>query len=650
MDTTLGAVKGLDSNVFNPLDLEQYHAWYQQSLEDPSSFWAFQAKRFLSWQTPFKEVCQWDFNRADIQWFRGGHLNVAYNCIDRHLPEKKNQTALIWEGDTPEVVENISYQRLYEEVCQLANGLKSLGIQKGDRVCIYMPMVPQAAFAMLACARIGAVHTVVFGGFSPNALAQRIEDAQCQCVITADRAIRGGKTIELKQNVDEALAQQHHVNHVIVLKNSLSSCQWVKGRDYDYQQLVADCPKECPCEWLEAEDPLFILYTSGSTGKPKGVLHTQAGYLLYAACTFRYAFDYQPGEIFWCTADVGWITGHSYCVYGPLALGATTLLFGGVPNYPQASRCWEMIERHHVHIFYTAPTAIRGLMVYGAKVPDQYSMASLRILGTVGEPINPEAWRWYHQHVGKQRCEIIDTWWQTETGGIMMAPLPHCNAQKPGCAGLPFFGVVPKLIKDGKEVTPPHEQGELVMTQSWPGQMRGVYQNPKRFKATYFSQYPGVYYTGDGAYQDEEGLFWITGRIDDVINVSGHRLGTAEIESALVLHPQVAEAAVVGIPHSIKGQSVYAYVTLVEGGQFCPDLLDALNKGVKDTIGKFAVPQAIQFAPELPKTRSGKIMRRLLRKIALNELEELGDVSTLANRDVLDTLIQGRKENQAMVI
>eukprot|EP01133_Synstelium_polycarpum_P006067 gene6067-7028_t len=624
------------------LSQEDYQRLYRQSVEQPDTFWAEQAKRFLDWTTPWQTVQKSDIKTGAAQWFAGGQLNVSYNCIDRHLAQRADQPAFIWEGDDPATSSKITYRQLHQNVSRLANVLKSRGVKKGDRVCIYMPMIPEAAYAMLACTRIGAVHSVVFGGFSPDALRDRILDADCRTVITADEGVRGGKPVALKQNVDKALASCPGVSTVLVVQRTGAAVNWTEGRDLKYQQALNAASDDCPPEPMDAEDPLFILYTSGSTGKPKGVLHTTGGYLLQAAMTFKYVLDYRDGEVFWCTADVGWVTGHSYIVYGPLANGATSLMFEGVPSYPDSSRFWQVIDKHKVNIFYTAPTALRALMREGHGPLENTSRASLRLLGSVGEPINPEAWDWYFNAVGEQRCPIVDTWWQTETGGIMLSPLVSAQRIKPGCATQPMFGVVPVLLDEqGKEISGAGS-GVLAIKSSWPGQIRSVYGDPQRMIDTYFKPYPGYYFTGDGARRDEDGDYWITGRIDDVINVSGHRIGTAEVESALVLHDQVAEAAVVGYPHDVKGQGIYAFVTPMNGVE--PD--DALKKHLLDLvskeIGSFAKPELIQWAPALPKTRSGKIMRRILRKIACNELDSLGDTSTLADPSVVDGLIDKR--------
>ena len=624
------------------LSQEDYQRLYRQSIEQPDTFWAEQASVFLDWTTPWHTVQLSDINTGAAQWFAGGQLNVSYNCIDRHLQHRADQPAFIWEGDDPTNSSKITYRQLHQNVCRLANVLKSRGVKKGDRVCIYMPMIPEAAYAMLACTRIGAVHSVVFGGFSPDALRDRILDADCRTVITADEGVRGGKPVALKNNVDKALASCPRVSTVLVVQRTGASVNWSDGRDLKYQETLAAASDDCPPEPMDAEDPLFILYTSGSTGKPKGVLHTTGGYLLQAAMTFKYVLDYRDGEVFWCTADVGWVTGHSYIVYGPLANGATSLMFEGVPSYPDSSRFWQVIDKHQVNIFYTAPTALRALMREGHGPLESTSRASLRLLGSVGEPINPEAWDWYFNAVGEQRCPIVDTWWQTETGGIMLSPLVSAQRIKPGCATQPMFGVQPVLLDEhGRPFTGPGS-GVLAIQASWPGQIRSVYGDPQRMIDTYFKPYPGYYFTGDGARRDEDGDYWITGRIDDVINVSGHRIGTAEVESALVLHDQVAEAAVVGYPHDVKGQGIYAFVTPMNGVEPSDSLKKHLLELVSQEIGSFAKPELLQWAPALPKTRSGKIMRRILRKIACNELDSLGDTSTLADPSVVDGLIDKR--------
>jgi len=624
------------------IDSAKYDAMYKESIENPDKFWAEQATEFLDWYQPFSKVSETDMKTADINWFVGGKLNVSYNCIDRHLPEKADDVAIIFEGDDPSEDQNITYQELHDNVCRLANLLKARGVKKGDRVCIYMPMIPEVGYAMLACARIGAIHSVIFGGFSTESIRARVQDAEAQVIITADESLRGGKVIPLKKNVDAAIVDNDDIHSVVVVKRTGGDVAWNEKVDIDYTSAVAEQPAVCEPEIMDAEDPLFILYTSGSTGTPKGVLHTCGGYSLYAAMTHKYVFDYREGEIYWCTADAGWITGHSYIFYGPLANGATSLVFEGVPTYPDAGRFWQVCEKHKVNVFYTAPTAIRALMSVGDDYVTKYDLSTLRILGTVGEPINPEAWHWYYEVVGKSNCPIVDTWWQTETGGILITSLPGAVDMKPGAAGKPFFGVQPALFdKDGNTLEG-ENSGLLVMTGSWPGQLRTVYGNHQRFQETYLSQYPGNYFTGDGARRDEDGFYWITGRVDDVLNVSGHRLGTAEIESALVLHPAVAEAAVVGYPHEVKGQGVYAYVTLMATATESDELVKELIEFVAKELGRFAKPDYIQYAPGLPKTRSGKIMRRILRKIAENELENLGDTSTLADPAVVDHLIENR--------
>ena len=624
------------------MDDETYRAMYAESISSPEMFWAKQAEKYVTWFKGWKRVSHVDFGSGDIRWFEGGKLNASYNCLDRHLESKGDDTAIIWEGDEPGDERLISYRELHSEVSRFGNLLKSRGVNKGDRVAIYMPMIPEAAIAMLGCARIGAIHSVVFGGFSPDSLRDRILDSDCRVIVTADEGPRGGRNVPLKANVESALEGCPNVHTTIVVRRTGNSVPGNASRDVWYQEAMEAMDGECPAEEMDAEDPLFILYTSGSTGKPKGVLHTTGGYQLYAAMTHRLVFDYQDNEVFWCTADVGWITGHSYIVYGPLANGATTLMFEGVPTYPDSSRFWRIVDRHQVNIFYTAPTAIRALMGLGNDWVKQTSRSSLRLLGTVGEPINPEAWEWYYRIVGDERCPIVDTWWQTETGGIMITPLPGATILKPGSATRPFFGIEPALIGDDGQEIEGAGAGNLVITRSWPGQMRTVYGDHERFKETYFSAHPGYYTTGDGARRDEQGYYWITGRVDDVINVSGHRMGTAEIESALVLHRDVAEAAVVGYPHDIKGQGIYAYVTLNVGTSPSDALREALVQLVRKEIGAFARPDVIQWAPGLPKTRSGKIMRRILRKIAENELDELGDTSTLAEPAVVDELLANR--------
>lgn len=631
------------------INRERYETMYRQSVEQPDTFWAAQARKFLTFERLWDTVVEYDLKKGDAQslssakWFAGSLLNVSANCIDRHLATRGEQTAIIWEGDDPSQDKRITYRELHKQVCQLANALKVRGVKRGDRVCIYMPMIPEAAYAMLACTRIGAVHSIVFGGFSPEALKDRILDSDCRVVITADEGLRGGKSVPLKANVDSAVQQCKNVHTVLTVKRTGGAVAWNAPRDIWYHEFVDDQDEQCDPEWMGAEDPLFILYTSGSTGKPKGVLHTTAGYLLMAAMTHKYTFDYHDGDIFWCTADVGWVTGHSYTVYGPLANGGTTLMFEGVPTYPDASRCWQVCDKHQVNIFYTAPTALRALMAQGNDFVSSTSRASIRLLGTVGEPINPEAWEWYHRVVGESHCPIVDTWWQTETGAHMITPLPGATALKPGSACLPFFGVQPVLLdQNGREIIGAGE-GMLAIKASWPSQIRTVYGDHARLISTYFSQYPGYYFTGDGARRDDDGYYWITGRVDDVLNISGHRLGTAEIESALVLHPKVAEAAVVGYPHDIKGQGIYCFVTLMNGETGSVELEKELISFCVREIGPIAKPDTIQWAPGLPKTRSGKIMRRILRKIAENELSNLGDTSTLADPAVVDNLVSGRK-------
>ena len=605
-------------------------------------FWAEQADEFVSWFKKWDKVQDCDFNAASIKWFEGAKLNVAYNCLDRHLESRAEQTAIIWEGDDPAVDKKITYRELHEEVCKFANVLKARGVNKGDCVSIYMPMIPEAAVAMLACTRIGAVHSIVFGGFSPEALKDRILDSNCNVVITSDESVRGGRNTPLKANADKGVAECPEVHTVVVVKRTGGDINWQEGRDIWYHEAMAEASADCPAEEMDAEDPLFILYTSGSTGKPKGVLHTTGGYLLHAAITHKYVFDYHDGDVYWCTADVGWVTGHSYIVYGPLCNGATTLMFEGVPTYPDAGRFWQVIDKHKVNSFYTAPTAIRALMGQGDEPVTKTSRASLRVLGSVGEPINPEAWEWYYHVVGDQRCPIVDTWWQTETGGILITPLPGATALKPGSATRPFFGVEPCLVDDKGNELEGATEGALCIKRSWPGQMRSIYGDHDRFLDTYFKMFPGKYFSGDGARRDEDGYYWITGRIDDVINVSGHRMGTAEVESALVLHDAVAEAAVVGYPHDIKGQGIYAYVTLMKGISATEDLKKELVQHVRKEIGPIASPDIIQWAPGLPKTRSGKIMRRILRKVAANEIDNLGDTSTLADPSVVDDLTENR--------
>jgi len=624
------------------IDKATYEAMYQRSVTDREGFWAEQAELFLTWSKPWNRVVHEELAAGEIRWFEGATLNAAYNCLDRHLQSRGDQAAIIWEGDDPTESRTLTYRQLHGEVCRLANALKSRGVRVGDRICIYMPMVPEAAVAMLACARIGAVHSVVFGGFSPTALRDRIEDAECCAVITADEGVRGGKKIPLKASVDEAVSQCPSVHSVVVLRRTGAEISWVEQRDCWYHELIAAATVECPAEPMGSEDPLFILYTSGSTGKPKGVLHTTCGYLLGAAMTHKYVFDYHDGDIYWCTADVGWVTGHSYIVYGPLANGATTLMFEGVPNYPDSSRFWQVIDKHQVNIFYTAPTALRALMRDGDGPVKATSRSSLRILGTVGEPINPEAWEWYYHVVGESQCPIVDTWWQTETGAIMISPLPGATDLKPGSACLPFFGVELELVDSEGEVLEGVADGNLCISRSWPSMLRGVYGDHQRFIETYLTTYPGKYFTGDGCRRDEDGYYWITGRVDDVLNVSGHRLGTAEVESALVLHHDIAEAAVVGYPHDIKGQGIYAYVTPIVGVEPGEALRQALVALVRKEIGPIATPDIIQWAPALPKTRSGKIMRRILRKIAADEVDSIGDTSTLADPAVVDELVANR--------
>ena len=625
------------------IDAEKYQEIYARSINESDIFWEEQAEEFLTWFSKWDKVQQWDYHDVNIKWFTKAKLNVSYNCLDRHLEKRGDQIAIIWEGDEPDVDKRITYRELHAEVCKLANVLKSRGIKKGDCISIYMPMIPEAAVAMLACTRIGAIHSVVFGGFSPEALKDRILDSDCKLVITADEGIRGGRTVPLKENVDIALSKCPNVHTAIVIQRTGEDVAWNENRDVWYQDAMKNASIDCPAAEMDAEDPLFILYTSGSTGKPKGVLHTTAGYLLYTAMTHKYVFDYHENDIFWCTADVGWVTGHSYIVYGPLCNGATTLMFEGVPTYPDASRFWQVVDKHKVNIFYTAPTAIRALMCKGEEFVKKTNRKSLRILGTVGEPINPEAWEWYYHIVGDGNCPVIDTWWQTETGGHLITPLPGATDLKPGSATLPFFGIEPCLIDDkGNEIEGVGE-GSLCFKRPWPGQMRTVFGDHERFKNTYFQTYPGLYFSGDGARRDKDGYYWITGRVDDVINVSGHRMGTAEVESALVLHNDVAESAVVGYPHEIKGQGIYAYVTLNDGITSNDELKRELVRHVRNEIGSFASPDIIQWAPGLPKTRSGKIMRRILRKIATNDIDNLGDTSTLAEPEVVNGLIESRE-------
>jgi acetyl-CoA synthetase len=624
-----------------------YKKMYAASIKDPGKFWAKEAKR-IHWMKPFKKVKNTTFGpgAVTIKWFEDGKTNAAYNCIDRHLKKRGKQVAIIWEGDDPKNSKKITYKELHAEVCRFANVLKKRGVKKGDRVTIYLPMIPEATYAMLACARIGAVHSVVFGGFSPDSLAGRMEDCKSSILITADEGVRGGRKIPLKANSDAAADKAGIVTTMIVVRHTGAAVNMQAGRDFYYDEIAKSVKADCPCEKMGAEDPLFILYTSGSTGKPKGVLHTTGGYLVYTSITHQYVFDYHDGDIYWCTADVGWVTGHSYIVYGPLSNGATTLMFEGVPNYPTMSRFWEVIDKHKVNTFYTAPTAIRALMQAGDGPVKKTSRKSLRLLGSVGEPINPEAWEWYHRVVGDGRCPIVDTWWQTETGGILITPLPGATKLKPGSATLPFFGVVPQIVDATGKVLDGATSGNLCIADSWPGQMRTVYGDHQRFIDTYFKTYPGKYFTGDGCRRDEDGYYWITGRVDDVINVAGHRLGTAEVESALVAHPKVSEAAVVGFPHNIKGQGIYAYVTLMSGEQPTEELRKELSGWVRKEIGPIASPDLIQFAPSLPKTRSGKIMRRILRKIAEDEYGNLGDTSTLADPAVVDDLVANRQNRK----
>jgi acetyl-CoA synthetase len=634
------------------VDDAKYEAMYERSVKDPNGFWGEQAER-IDWFKPFTRVknTSFDPHRVSIKWFEDGVTNIAHNCIDRHLAKRGDQVAIIWEGDDPEDDRKISYRELHAQVCRFANVLKARGVKKGDRVTIYLPMIPEAAYAMLACARIGAIHSVVFGGFSPDSLAGRIEDAKSAVVVTADEGLRGGRKVPLKANAD--VAADHagragmQVESMVVVRRTGAPVNMKAGRDIYYDEIAKTVPAECPCEPMNAEDPLFILYTSGSTGKPKGVLHTTGGYLVFASMTHQYVFDYHDGDIYWCTADVGWVTGHSYIVYGPLANGATTLMFEGVPNYPTNSRFWEVIDKHKVNIFYTAPTAIRALMQSGDAPVKKTSRVTLRLLGTVGEPINPEAWEWYYRVVGERRCPIVDTWWQTETGGILITPLPGATRLKPGSATRPFFGVQPEIVDAEGKVMAGAAAGNLCIADSWPGQMRTVYGDHERFVQTYFSTYVGKYFTGDGCRRDADGYYWITGRVDDVINVAGHRLGTAEVESALVAHPKVSEAAVVGYPHDIKGQGIYAYVTLMAGEQPTEELRKELVTWVRKEIGPIASPDLIQFAPSLPKTRSGKIMRRILRKIAEDEYGNLGDTSTLAEPAVVGDLIDNRQNRKS---
>jgi acetyl-CoA synthetase len=629
------------------VDEAKYKKMYEASIRDPNAFWGEHGKR-IDWIKPYTKVKNTSFapDNVSIKWYEDGTLNVAYNCVDRHLAKRGDQVAIIWEGDDPKQDKTITYRQLHAEVCRFANVLKRQGVKKGDRVTIYLPMIPEAAYAMLACARIGAVHSVVFGGFSPDSLAGRIEDCTSSVIVTADEGVRGGRKIPLKANSDAAADKAGGVTSVIVVRHTGAAVDMKAGRDVYYDEIAKTVPADCPCEEMKAEDPLFILYTSGSTGKPKGVLHTTGGYQVYVSITHQYVFDYHDGDIYWCTADVGWVTGHSYILYGPLSNGATTLMFEGVPNYPTNSRFWEVIDKHKVNIFYTAPTAIRALMQAGDAPVKKTSRASLKLLGTVGEPINPEAWEWYWRVVGDGRCPIVDTWWQTETGGILITPLPGATRLKPGSATRPFFGVVPQIVDADGKVQEGATSGNLCIAESWPGQMRTVYGDHERFVQTYFSTYPGKYFTGDGCRRDADGYYWITGRVDDVINVAGHRLGTAEVESALVAHPKCSEAAVVGYPHDIKGQGIYAYVTLMAGEQPSEELRKELVAWVRKEIGPIASPDLIQFAPGLPKTRSGKIMRRILRKIAEDEYGSLGDTSTLADPGVVNDLVQNRQNKK----
>ena len=634
-----------ESIVANALiDNSGYKAMYDASIADPDAFWAEHGKR-IDWIKPYSQVSDVSYDKADlhISWFGDGTLNAAANCLDRHLADRCDQTAIIWEGDDPADSRHISYAELHEEVCKFANVLKAEGAKKGDRITIYMPMIPEATVAMLACARIGAVHSVVFGGFSPDALAGRIQDCDSNMVITADEGLRGGRPVPLKANTDAALESCPDCNKVVVVRRTGGDIGWVDGRDVWYHEAMADASVDCPPEEMNAEDPMFILYTSGSTGKPKGVLHTTGGYMVYASMTHQYVFDYKDGDVYWCTADVGWVTGHSYIVYGPLANGATTLMFEGVPTWPDSSRFWKVVEKHKVSIFYTAPTAIRALMREGDAPVTGCDRSSLRLLGSVGEPINPEAWMWYHEVVGEGRCPIVDTWWQTETGGILITPLPGATATKPGSATRPFFGIKPVLVDGENNLLEGAVDGNLCIDHSWPGQMRTVYGDHQRFIDTYFTNFPGRYFSGDGARRDQDGYFWITGRVDDVLNVSGHRMGTAEIESALVAHPKVAESAVVGYPHDIKGQGIYAYVTLIEGYEPSDELAAELRQWTRKEIGPIATPDLLQWAPQLPKTRSGKIMRRILRKIAANDYAKLGDTSTLTDPGVVTDLVDNRQ-------
>ena len=621
-------------------NVDEYAAMYKESIENPETFFGNAALQNLSWSQPFTSVHNNEF--AEAKWFEGGKLNIAFNCIDRHLEKYADKTALIWEGDDPDQSQDISYFELHQNVCKFSNVLKDLGAEKGSRICIYMPMIPEAAYAMLACARIGAIHSVVFGGFSPESLKDRIIDADCSIVITADEGVRGGKTIPLKCNVDIALSECPDVRHCLVVERTFAEIPWMEGRDIKHSKVFANASEDCDCEPMDAEDPFFILYTSGSTGKPKGVMHTTGGYLLGAHLSFKYLFGHQETDKYWCTADVGWITGHTYILYGPLSNAATSLMFEGIPTYPSPSRFWEVCDKHQISIFYTAPTALRALMAQGDEHVKSTSRKSLRLLGTVGEPINPEAWEWYYRIVGNQECQIIDTWWQTETGSVLISPIAGITPVKPGSATLPFFGVKPELVDEQGEILEGENSGNLIISQSWPSQIRSIYGDHQRMIDTYFSTYRGQYFTGDGAKRDKDGYFWITGRVDDVLNVSGHRLGTAEIESALVLHPKVAEAAIVGFEHPIKGQGIYAYVTLMVGEEETAELQVELQKFVANEISPIAKPDLIQWAPGLPKTRSGKIMRRILRKVAEGDFENLGDTSTLADPSVVEHLITNK--------
>jgi acetyl-CoA synthetase len=638
-DTILEVAKSYQGTAY--VDNDAYLKMYEESIRDPEGFWVQQADR-LDWMKKWDRVLDWDYHKVHIRWFEGAKLNVSANCLDRHLEKRGDQVAIIWESDDPGEDRKLTYRQLHKEVCKFANVLKAQGVNKGDRVCLYMPMVPEAAVAMLACTRIGAIHSVVFGGFSPEALKERINDSECCVLITADQSVRGGKKVPLKTNADKACKSTPSIQKVIVVQRGGDPVEWQEVRDVWYHEAMASASVDCPAEAMDAEDPLFILYTSGSTGKPKGVLHTTAGYLLYTSITHQYVFDYKDGDIYWCTADVGWVTGHSYIVYGPLSNGATTLMFEGVPNYPDFGRFWDVCDKHHVNTFYTAPTAIRAIAKEGDELVNKRDLSSLRLLGTVGEPINPEAWMWYHRVVGKERCPIVDTWWQTETGGILITPLPGATRLKPGSATRPFFGVQPVLVDENGQELEGAASGNLCIKHPWPGQMRSIYGDHERFFQTYFSTYKGYYFTGDGCRRDEDGYYWITGRVDDVLNVSGHRMGTAEIESALVLHENVAEAAVVGFPHEIKGQGIYAYVTLNSGVEATEDLKKELVQLVRKEIGPIATVDILQWAPGLPKTRSGKIMRRILRKIAENELGNLGDTSTLADPSVVEDLVANR--------